>query len=209
MLVNALAPGSPAPAAAITVRPFGVSPRRLVTSRAIGVPFVVLGFDAPGIGDADFPAALVMKTLLSDVLEPTDSPATLPAALRTSDTQYTYDMKPAQLSVWLNGGRVDPTQALSAFDAVLKRVASEPVDAAAIAHFRDRARGEWILQNITLEARAAEVGNAVAHGLDPDYASSIDDAIAHVTAADVLRVAKKYFVHFDVALVLPRDATGG
>jgi predicted Zn-dependent peptidase len=207
-LIAALPAGTPPSAAALETRPFGAQPRRIVTSRDIASPFVVIGFAAPSLGDPDFPAVIVMRTLLGDILD-VPSATTLPAVLRNSGTLYTYDMNPSQLSLWFNGGRVDPQAGLTAIDAVLKRAASQPLEAAAVTRFDDRARGEWILDNLSLEDRGWEIGNAVAHGLDADAAAQIGDAISHVTPADLQRVAKKYFQQFDVALVVPRNGPGG
>ena len=71
------------------------------------------------------------------------------------------------------------------------------------------ARGGWLLENLSLDERAWSIGNAVAHGLAADASDSVAPAIARVTAADLQRVAKRYFQRFDVALVLPRQGPGG
>jgi predicted Zn-dependent peptidase len=104
---------------------------------------------------------------------------------------------------------IDPTAGISAIDAVLKRAASQPLTAAAVTRFKERARGEWALENLSLDERAWEIGNAVAQGLDADAAAQVDTAIAAVTPADLQRVAQRYFQRFDVALVLPRAGSGG
>jgi predicted Zn-dependent peptidase len=129
--------------------------------------------------------------------------------LRASGTIYSYDIAPAHLAVWINGARVDPSVGLSALDAVLKRAAAQPLTADVIGRFRTQARGEWALENLSLDERAWAVGDAVVHGLDANVANSIDDAIGTVTPADVQRVAKRYFQKFDVAVVLPREGSGG
>ena len=113
------------------------------------------------------------------------------------------------MTLWLNGSLIDPTAGLTAIDAVLKRAAAQPLTDAVVARFKARARGEWALENLSLEERGWELGNAVALGLDADVDASVDAAIQNVTAADVQRVAKQYFQRFDVALVLPRAASGG
>jgi predicted Zn-dependent peptidase len=46
-------------------------------------------------------------------------------------------------------------------------------------------------------------------GLDPSAADTIPAAIDNVTAADVQRVAKRWFSQFDVAIVLPRTGSSG
>jgi len=208
MLAAAVPPGPPVPAAPIATREFLAQPKRLVTRRDVYAPFVVLGFAAPSLGDPDFGAALVMRTMLTEVLEQ-NSALTPPLLLRPGGTVYGYDTVPAFMTVWLNGGRIDPTEGLASLDAVLKRAAAQPLTAAIVARFKGRARGEWALENLSLEERTWELGNAVAQGLDADAAAHVDEAIGQVTPADLQRVAKRYFQRFDVALVLPREGSGG
>ena len=97
----------------------------------------------------------------------------------------------------------------ASLDAVLKRAAAQPLTDAIVSRFKARARGEWALENLSLEERSWELGNAVAQGLDADVAARVDEAIERVTPADLQRVAKRYFQRFDVALVLPREGSGG
>ncbi len=201
-LVKALAPGT-APAAVIATRPFGVESRRIVTHRDVGAPYVALGFAAPSLGDRDFPAALVLRALLSGVFERPGA-TTQPPVFRAAGTIYGYDTAPAQLVLWINGSRLDPEQGLTEVDTLLKRAAAKPLAASVLGRYKETARGAWTLETVSLDQRAFAVGNAVAHGLDADVTDAVGAAIARVTAADVQRVAKKYFQRFDVALVMPR-----
>jgi zinc protease len=200
--------GAPIPSAVIGTHEFAAQPKRLVTRRDVYAPFVVLGFAAPSLGDPDFAAALVMRTMLTEVLEP-NAASTPPLLLRPGGAIYGYDTAPAFMSVWLNGGRIDPTEGLTSLDAVLKRAAAQPLTDTIVSRFKARARGEWALENLSLEERTWELGNAVAQGLDADVAARVDEAIGRVTPADLQRVAKRYFQRFDVALVLPREGSGG
>jgi len=203
----ALAPGA-APAAVVATRPFGAQPKRIVTHREGSGSYVVLGFAAPALGDRDFPAVLVMKALLGDLFE-SSGVTSQPAVFRPAGTIYAYDTAPAQLALWLNGRLVDPGVGLAAVDAVLKSAAAKPLGVAALRRYRDTARGAWALEYLSLDERAWSVGNAAVHGLDPAAADAVAPAIALVTAADVQRVAKRYFARFDVALILPRQGSGG
>jgi predicted Zn-dependent peptidase len=123
---------------------------------------------------------------------------------RPAGTIYGYDTAPAQLVLWINGGRLDPEQGLTSVDAFVKRAAAKPLAAAVLSRYKETARGAWALEAVSLDERAFAIGNAVTHGLDADAAGEVGAAIARVTAADVQRVAKKYFQKFDVALVMPR-----
>lgn len=198
-------PTGTAPAATIAVRAPAAQPKRIVTHRDIAAPYVVLGFAAPALGDRDFPAALVVRSVLGSVF---DRPAatTLPPAFRAVGAMYGYDTAPAQLIVWINGARIDAETGLNSVDAVVKAAAAKPLSATVLNRYKESARGEWTLESVTLDERAAAIANAVTRGLDPDVADEVRAAIGRVTAADVQRVAKKYFQRFDVALVMPRSA---
>ncbi len=203
-LIAALADGT-APEEKLQTRPFGAQPKRIVTQRDIGGPYVVFGFAAPPLGDRDFAAALVVRSLMTSVLQrPTAT--TVPAELRAGGAFYGYDAAPAQLVFWINGVRLDPAIGLAAVDTVLKTAASKPLGASVLARFKETARGEWALESASLDQRAGAIGNAVSLGLDADVGESVRAAIARVTAADVRRVAKKYFQRFDVALIVPRSS---
>jgi zinc protease len=203
-LVAAL-PAGTAPAATITVRAPAAQPKRIVTHRDVAAPYVVLGFAAPALGDRDFPAALVVRSLLGSVF---DRPAatTLPPAFRAVGAIYGYDTAPGQLIVWINGARIDAETGLTSVDAVVKAAAAKPLSATVLNRYKESARGEWTLESVSLDERAGAIANAVTRGLDPDVADEVRAAIGRVTAADVQRVAKKYFQRFDVALVMPRSA---
>jgi predicted Zn-dependent peptidase len=206
-LIGALPPGTVAPAA-LAARPFGAEPKRIVTQRKVVAPYVVVGFAAPPIGDADFAAAWVFRTLLAGVFERGDA-TTPPPLLRTVGSLYGYDTAPSQFVLWINGSQIDPSVGLGAVIALVKGAATKPMSAAILGRYKETARGEWSFETLSLDDRAAALGNAVARGLDADAADTVPSAIDGVTAADLQRVAKKYFQKFDVALVLPRGSDGG
>jgi len=93
--------------------------------------------------------------------------------------------------------------------AVVKGTATKPLSDAVLTRYKETARGEWALETLSLDERAGAIGSAVTLGLDPDAGDAVPAAISAVTLADLQRVAKKYFQKFDVALVIPREASGG
>jgi zinc protease len=202
LLLAALRAGN-ARATSMGTRAFGAQPKRIVTHRDLGAPYVVLGFAAPSLGERDFPAALVMRALLGSVFERAGA-TTVPPLLRSVGLIYGYDASPAQLVMWINGARIEPEIGLAGIEAIAKAAATKPLTAAILARYKETARGEWALETVTLDERASAIGNAVELGLPAGAADDVGAAIARVTAADVQRVAKKYFRKFDVALVLPR-----
>ncbi|HEY0393566.1 MAG TPA: insulinase family protein [Candidatus Elarobacter sp.] len=202
-LVAALPEGG-APSAPLTTRPPAANAKRIVTHRDVSAPYVVLGFAAPSLGERDFAAALVVRTLLASLFGRPGA-TTPPPAFRAGGTIYGYDAAPAQMIVWMNGSRIDAETGLAALLVVIKSAGAKPLSAAALSRFKETARGEWALETMTLDDRARAIADASLRGLDADAGDGVRAAIAGVTAADVQRVAKKYFQKFDLALILPRD----
>jgi zinc protease len=186
-----------------TSRAFAANPKRIVAQRDIGVPYVMLGFAAPSIGDKDFGPMLVLRSLFSDVFD-RQSATTLPAYARTVGVIYNYDTKPASLAVYINGQQVEPTAGLGSVDEVLKDVAGKALTPALLKRYKSIAHGEWQTESVSLADRAWSISNFVEQGADPDYADTALAAIDATTAADVLRVAQTYLRKFTVALIVPR-----
>jgi predicted Zn-dependent peptidase len=186
-----------------TSRAFAATPKRIVTQRDIGVPYVMLGFAAPSIGDKDFGAMLVLRSLLSDVFD-RQSATTLPAYSRTVGVLYNYDTKPASLTMYINGQQVEPTAGLSTVDEVLKDISGKALTPALLKRYKSIAHGEWQTESVSLADQAWSISNFVEQGADPDYAQTALAAIDAATAPDVLRVAQAYLQKFTVALIVPR-----
>ena len=206
-LVAALPAGSAA-TPAVAARPFGAEPKRIVTHRDVSAPYVAVGFAAPAIGDPDFAATWVMRSILIGVFDRPAATTPLPL-FRSAGSIYGYDTAPGHFVVWINGSRIDPSTGLGAVIAVVKGTATKPLSDAVLTRYKETARGEWALETLSLDERAGAIGSAVTLGLDPDAGDAVPAAISAVTLADLQRVAKKYFQKFDVALVIPREASGG
>jgi predicted Zn-dependent peptidase len=203
-LAAALPDGSEPPA--ITkAHPFPVSPRRIVTQRDIGVSYAVLGFAAPGAGDKDFGAMLIVRSMLSNIFDRA-SATSLPAYSRAVGVVYNYDIKPASLALYINGALLSPATGLASVDTVLKNLAGAPLPAPIFKRYKTSAHGEWETESVSLEDRAWSIGNFVELGGDPDYAQTALAAIDATTPAAVQRVAKQYLQRFTLALIRPRDA---
>jgi predicted Zn-dependent peptidase len=201
-VIGALPTGSEAPPV-LAAQAFGPEPKRLVTSREIGVPFAFVGFAAPAMNDPDFGAMLVLRSLLTDVAarQTTETPA---AFERGINVVYTYDVKPSSFIVAINGSEVDPSAGLTVLQAILKSAVTKPLGADVLKRYKETAHGDWALEAVTLNDRAWQIGAAVNEGADPALAQSVAAEIDRVTPADVERLAKLYLQHYTVALVLPR-----
>ena len=203
-VLAALNSGSEAPVA-LRTQPFTAQPKRLIAQRQIGVPFAMVGFAAPALTDRDFPAMLVVRSLLDDVAA-RQNPTTLALFQRGINVVYAYDVKPATFTVAINGSEIDPTAGLTVLQAILKTAVSKPLGRDVIKRYKETARGDWALEAVTFTDRAWQIASAVNQGADPAAAQSVADAIDHVTPADIERVAKTYLQRYAVAIVVPRRA---
>ncbi len=201
-VLAAFRPGSEAPSA-LAARAIGAQAKRVVTHRDIGVPFVLLGFAAPALGDPDFAAMLVLRAILSDIADRADVTTAAPIE-RGLDIVYSYDVKPSTFAIAINGALLDPTAGLTIVQAIARNALSKPFGADVVRRYKDTARGQWALEAITLGDRAWQIGAAVSEGAEPDVAQTVIASIDRVTPADVQRIAKRYLQHYIVALVLPR-----
>lgn len=201
-LASALPDGTDA-GATTTSHAFAATPKRIVAQRDIGVPYVLLGFAAPSVGDKDFAAMLIVRALLSDVFD-RPSATTLPAYARTVGVLYNYDTKPASLALYINGQQVEPTAGLGNVDEVLKDVAETPLKPELLKRYKAIAHGAWQTESVSLADQAWSISNFVEQGADPDYAATVLTSIDAATADDVKRVAQAYLRKFTVALIVPR-----
>ncbi len=187
------------------VKPFGSEPKEIVTHRDIGVPYLVIGYAAPSVGDKDFASMLVLRALLGDAFD-RPSATTLPIVSRAIGVVYAYDANPAEFAIYVNGSQLDPAHGLTAVQGITAGLAGKPMTAELLKRYKTIAHGEWETEDVSLADRAFAIGNFVAFGAAPDSGPRIAQAIDAVTAADVERVAGTYLKRFTVALVIPRAA---
>jgi zinc protease len=202
-VLAALPAGAEAPPR-IAVRTIGADGKRIVTHRDVGVPFVLLGYAAPALGDPDFAPMLVLRAILGDITDRSDVTTASPIE-RGLDIVYSYDVKPATFDIAINGALLDPSAGLTIVQAISRNALAKPFTSDVIRRYRDTARGQWALEALTLNDRAWQIGAAVMEGADPGYAQTVIAAIDRVTPADVQRVAKRYLQRSIIALVLPRS----
>ncbi len=203
-LVAALPAGAAAPLDVKTI-PLQKNPKRIVTHRDIGVPFIVVGFAAPSPGDRDYGPFLVLRQLVESIFSPTT--ATTPSPLeRPVGTIYVGDERSSSFSIYINGAETEPTLKLRELQVVLSALATRPIPASGVALYKQSARGAYLTNSESLSDRAGQLGGYVEHGLDPNYQAAALDSLDHTTAADVERVAKAYLQRFTVAIVFPRES---
>lgn len=184
-------------------------PGRIVTHRQVGLPWVGIGFAAPSAGAKDFAAMLVVQAVIVSLGRDSSGITTQPPALRAINAVYQYDVRPANFIVYSNGDSLESGSGVREIFAVIDFLAKKPLDGSVVQRYRTLALGGFVIDNMTLEDRAALVGAFVRQGLDPDYPNAVLAALDGVTAADVQRVAKTYLQKYTVAIVMPRAERSG
>jgi len=201
-VVAQLPAGSPAALTQKTLAPTD-PPTRIVTHRDVALPWVGVGFAAPAPGAKDFASMLVVQAIVS-TLGQTDSIVSRPALFRPINAIYQYDVKPANFIIYASGTGIGTSAGWREIFQATDVLAAKTLDASVVQRYRTLARGQFVIDNMTLEDRSALVGWVARMGLDPDYPNSVLAAIDAVTPADVQRVVKEYLQKYTFALVLPR-----
>jgi predicted Zn-dependent peptidase len=201
-VIAQLPTGSPAALTQQIIAPTD-PPARIVTHRDVALPWIGVGFAAPQVGAKDFAAMLVVQSIMS-TLGQTDSIVSRPALLRPINAIYQYDVKPANFIIYASGTGIGTTAGWREIFQATDVLADKALDPSVIQRYRTLARGQFVIDNMTLEDRSALVGWVARMGLDPDYPNSVLAAIDVVSPADVQRVVKVYLQKYTFALVLPR-----
>ena len=178
-------------------------PARIVTHRDVALPWIGVGFAAPAPGAKDFATMLVVQSIMS-TLGQTDSIVSRPALLRPINAIYQYDVNPSNFIIYASGTGIGTAAGWREIFQATDVLAAKALDPAVIGRYRTLARGQFVIDNMTLEDRSALVGWVARMGLDPDYPNSVLASIDAVTPDDVQRVVKTYLQKYTFALVLPR-----
>ncbi len=102
-----------------------------------------------------------------------------------------------------------PEEVEKALIAELDRMASEQVTAHELERAKNQFARDYILARETIQEKASQLAHAVVIHNDIRTADGEFDIFQHITAADIQRVAKKYFTPTNrlVLTIMPRAAT--
>ncbi len=81
-----------------------------------------------------------------------------------------------------------------AIEAVLEKMKSEPMDPKELEKAKNQVISNFILDRRTVQQKASAIGGAAVLGKDPELVNTELDRYLRVTAADIQRVAREYFV---------------
>jgi predicted Zn-dependent peptidase len=205
-LLAALPGGTSAPVK-VSVRQLASNTRQLIARRDIPVPWLVAQYKAPDLRGRDFGPMLVltafMERTLSDVAG-VPSLSTSSAAQRGVGAVYNFDMQPASVVVYVDGGG-DPTRVFATALTIVNVLGHAKLEGD-LSDMKTFAIGRFLEGSTTLRTRAWLAGVFVGQRLGPDYVAQTIAAINRTNAADLQRVAVRYLGLPNIALVLPRDS---
>lgn len=201
-LAGILPVGMPPPADHRTT-PIPATLTHVIAQRAVGAPFVVVGFAAPSPTSPDYGATLVLQSLIERTFNP-DRTTTVGLAQRKVGALYLSDVSPASMVVYVNGIQTDPTAGLDEVLLLTRALGARALPEAELAKMRTIAAGRFGAQAISLGDRSYLLGSLAAQGLGADGLNASLAAIARTTPADVRRVARTYFERYVVSVILPR-----
>jgi zinc protease len=206
----------PRPAAAIPrdipAEPAMTGERRVTVHQAWPLPVVVVAHHVPRDGDADSYPLLMASKILSDghssrIVRTLVQESGI--ALTAFATNATVEDPGLFFAVAVVQSGHTTTQAERALVGQLDRLTTEPVSPHELQRARNQFARDYIVGRETNEEKAAQLAHAVVIHRDARTADGEFDTIMGVTAADIERVARKYFTPANrlVLTVMPQGPT--
>ncbi len=205
LLAQSLPAGTTAPVTVKVAKLEGTS-RQLVAHRDVPSPWLIAQYPAPTIDSKDFGAMLVLAAFMQRTLaDIANVPGVVNPTLASGavGTLYQYDRMQPSLTLYVNGGVGDPNRAFSTALSVASILAQTRLKGS-IDQFKAIAAGDFTDAASSVQARAWLAVVFEQNGASPDYIGRTLQAIHATTAADLQRVAQRYFGNPTIALVLPR-----
>ncbi len=196
-------------AQAIPAEPAMNGERRVTVEQPWPLPVVVVAYHTPRDGDADsYPLQMASKILAdgqsSRIVRALVHETGM--ALTAFATSTAIEDPGLFFAVAVVQPGHTPAEAERAIVAELDRLGREPVSARELERARNQFARDYILGRETNEEKASQLAHAAVIHHDPGAADGELDTMMSVTAADIQRVARKYFTpsHRIVVTVMPR-----
>jgi predicted Zn-dependent peptidase len=190
-------------------QPLSSRGHEVVTHRAVAAPWVAVGYPAPGMYASDYPVMLVIEALLGrggDVHSfSLGSANSLPDEF--AGAYYQFEAQPAMLAVFLNGSDSSVDTAVRDLQSAVNRLRSTTLPDAVVDHGRRLAVGQYFASVSTLGDAAWLLGRSAASPDGINFENLVPVRIAHVSAADIQRVARRYLTGEVLGIVLPQTST--
>ncbi len=201
---GALGRGSRALEKRIPAEPAQAAKRALRLTRNVALPAFVEGYHMPADGTPDaYPLRLAAKLLSEGESSRIRRRLVYEKqiALHAQSTgNFTEDPNLFFVLAIMNPGHA-PAEGEAEVEAELDRLKTEVVSAAELAKAKNQILRDFILNRQTAQSRGEELGYAAVILKDAELVNTELDRFLAVTAEDIQRVAKKYFVPENMTLV--------
>lgn len=172
--------------------------RRFFINKEAQLPFVFIGYHIPNIKHPDHYALEILENILSSGKSSRiykDLVYEKKIALYAGGSYENWSYDP-QLFYFYGG--LKPGKTADEFEkalyALLERFANEPVDPRELTKAKNQVEASFILGQDSIFHQAMLVGRLETIGVNHEYLNTYVDNIRKVTAEDVARVAKAYFL---------------
>jgi predicted Zn-dependent peptidase len=190
-------------------QPLSSRGHEIVTHRAVSAPWVAVGYPAPGMYASDYPVMLVIEALLGrggDVHSfSLGSANSLPDEF--AGAYYQFEAQPGMLAIFLNGSDTSVDTAVRDLQNAVNRLRSTTLSDAIVDHGRRLAVGQYFASVSTLGDAAWLLGRSATSPDGTNFENLVPVRIAHVSAADIQRVARHYLTGEILGIVLPQTST--
>jgi zinc protease len=202
-------PRAPAPPAVTAAEPVQNGARRLLLQKEAQLPIVYLAYPVPNQTSADAPALEILSTILSSGRSSRLYRSLIydrQLALDAGGDYSWFSFDPNLFWFWATAMPGQTTETLEKeLLAEMDKLGKEPVSDLELQRARNQIEAAFVFQDDSVHRRAsmlARFETIGGHGLKDKYL----ERIRAVTAADVQRVARAYFIeqHKNVGVLLPR-----
>jgi len=202
-------PRAPAPPAVTAAEPVQNGARRLLLQKEAQLPIVYLAYPVPNQTSPDAPALEILSTILSSGRSSRLYRSLIydrQLALDAGGDYSWFSFDPNLFWFWATAMPGQTTETLEKeLLAEMDKLGKEPVSDLELQRARNQIEAAFVFQDDSVHRRAsmlARFETIGGHGLKDKYL----ERIRAVTAADVQRVARAYFIeqHKNVGVLLPR-----
>jgi predicted Zn-dependent peptidase len=179
----------------------------LTDSRDFRLRSLVYGYPAPGYGEPDHPAFMILASYLASADR---SPIAywLPTRRQATGVGAIYAPYPKRSSLAIHLGAT-ASQWQGARDSVvvvLKRLTTEPLDEGEWGVQLQRVHSSYFVNQRDPKWRASQMGYLEATGRGHDYPKRFEEQLLRLTPEDVRAAAARWFTHSCEASILPRES---
>ncbi|MCE5237075.1 insulinase family protein [bacterium] len=201
------------PRAALPSEPPQLSPRRSERHQAgLSRAYFMLGYPtvslfSPDMYPLDVAAYVLTNGGASRLVSQLRDEQGLVDAVSSASATPAYDAGYFAVSAETTPEKVAAAE--QAILAALQRLGREPVSAAELARAKRQKEADLVFSGVTTQGRAERYGNDLLTAGDLHFSERYVEGIRRVTAADIQRVARRYFIpaHYNFALLAPPEAS--